>query len=240
MNTLIEYPLPDWIGLLFLTLIPLPFILILSLLRKTATKMQHPRLFWVPCIFFIFYLAYIYFASVKGWFWQVGFPPRVLLFTTFPYAFLLFIVILNLPIYRKVIEKIKVSDLIRLHIFRVVGVFFLIFAFHQALPKYFAIIAGCGDMITALTSFWIARKVDHKEASAKKWAYAWNIFGTVDIIYTAVGANVLTKLSIDIGIMGVDTLARFPFCIIPAFAPPTILFLHFIIFKKLSVVFRNP
>jgi hypothetical protein len=34
--------------------------------------------------------------------------------------------------------------------------------------------------------------------------------------------------------MGVDTLAMFPFCIIPAFAPPIILFLHWTIFKKLQ------
>jgi hypothetical protein len=34
--------------------------------------------------------------------------------------------------------------------------------------------------------------------------------------------------------MGVDTLATFPFCIIPAFAPPIILFLHLAIFRKLK------
>jgi hypothetical protein len=34
--------------------------------------------------------------------------------------------------------------------------------------------------------------------------------------------------------MGVDTLAVFPFCIIPAFAPPTILLIHLAVFQKLG------
>jgi hypothetical protein len=49
-------------------------------------------------------------------------------------------------------------------------------------------------------------------------------------------ANVLTKISIDTGAMGVDTLAKFPFCFIPAFAPPTIIFLHVSIYKKLAAM----
>jgi hypothetical protein len=34
--------------------------------------------------------------------------------------------------------------------------------------------------------------------------------------------------------MGVDTLAKFPFSLIPAFAPPTIIFLHVLIYRKLK------
>ncbi len=122
----------------------------------------------------------------------------------------------------------------RLHIFRVIGVFFVLLALHDALPKPFALIAGIGDVLTAISSVFVAKAIQDKKSYAKKLTYIWNIFGTVDILYTAIAANVLTKISIETGALGVDTLAVFPFCIIPAFAPPTILLLHWSIFKKLQ------
>jgi len=47
-------------------------------------------------------------------------------------------------------------------------------------------------------------------------------------------AIIFTKISIDRGIQGVEFLAEFPFCFIPAFAPPTIIFLHLLVYRKLS------
>ncbi len=160
--------------------------------------------------------------------------PKVLLFTTFPFAFLLFFVVLNTEIYKTIVENTAIENLVKLHIFRLIGVFFVLLALHNALPKPFAFIAGIGDMLTAISSIFVARAIERKKSYAKKLVYYWNIFGTVDILFTAIAANVLTKVSIDTGAMGVDTLAFFPFCIIPAFAPPTILFLHWAIFKKIK------
>ncbi len=112
--------------------------------------------------------------------------------------------------------------------------FFVLLAVHNALPKPFAYIAGFGDMITALSSIFVVKAIQQQKTHAKKLTYIWNVFGTIDILFTAIAANVLTKISIDTGAMGVDTLAMFPFCIIPAFAPPTILLLHWVIFQKLK------
>ncbi|MFZ1789595.1 MAG: hypothetical protein WAT92_14850, partial [Saprospiraceae bacterium] len=103
-------------------------------------------------------------------------------------------------------------------------------------PKPFAYIAGFGDMVTAISSIFVAKAIQNKKSYAKKLSFYWNVFGTIDILFTAIAANVLTKISIDSGVMGVDTLAFFPFCIIPAFAPPTILFLHWAIHKKLRAI----
>jgi drug/metabolite transporter superfamily protein YnfA len=110
----------------------------------------------------------------------------------------------------------------------------VLLALYDALPKPFAFIAGFGDMLTAIGSIFVVKAIQHKKSYAKKLARIWNVFGTIDILFTAIAANVLTKISIDTGAMGVDTLAVFPFCIIPTFAPPTILFLHWAIFKKIK------
>lgn len=234
MNNLIQYPIPQWISTAFLLLIPLPFILILLFVRKEGKKLHYPWAFPIVTVFFVLYLTYLTVASFQGWFNQVYFPPKVLLLSTFPYGFLLFVVVLNTHTYKQIVANATLESLIKLHVFRVIGVFFILLAVHDALPKPFAFIAGVGDVLTALSSVVVAKAIQHKKPYAQKLARYWNIFGSVDILFTAIAANVLTKMSIDTGSMGVDGLAMFPFCIIPAFAPPTILFIHWAIFKKLQ------
>lgn len=234
MNTLTHHLVPQWISIAFLLSIPIPFVLIALFIRKEARKMQNKMVYLIVIIFFVLYLAYIALASFNGWFNQIFLPPKVLLYTTFPFAFLLFAVVLNTMVYKTILNNTTLQSIVKLHVFRLIGVFFLLLALHNALPKPFAYIAGVGDMLTAISSIFVAKAIQNKKSYAKKLTYWWNVFGTVDILFTAIAANVLTKISIDTGAMGVDTLAVFPFCIIPAFAPPMILFLHLAIFKKLK------
>ncbi|MFZ1790963.1 MAG: hypothetical protein WAT92_21750, partial [Saprospiraceae bacterium] len=121
-----QYFVPEWISMAFLATIPLPFILILLFVKREGQKIQNPMAFPMVIVFFILYLTYITIASHKGWFDVVSFPPRVLLLTTFPYAFLLFGVIMNTKTYQKMMEKVAVENLIKLHIFRLIGVFFVL------------------------------------------------------------------------------------------------------------------
>jgi uncharacterized membrane protein (DUF485 family) len=234
MNTLTHYFVPQWISITFLIVIPLPFILIALFIRKEANEIKNKLVYPITITFFVVYLIYIAIASFNGWFNQVLFPPKVLLLTTFPYAFLLFGILLNIKIYKTMLENTPLESLIRLHVFRVIGIFFVLLALNNALPIAFGLIAGIGDVLTAIGSIFVVKAIQHKRSYARMLTYSWNIFGTVDILFTAIAANVLTKISIETGGMGVDTLAAFPFCIIPAFAPPTILFLHWAIFKKLK------
>ncbi len=234
MNTLTHYPVPLWISIVFLIMIPLPFVMTTVFVRNVAAKTDQQKLTGLVVSFFVCYLAYIATASYVGWFDVASFPPRVLLFTTFPFAFLLFLVVGRTKTYTRICEAASLDGLVQLHLFRLIGVFFVLLALHDALPKPFAYIAGFGDMLTAVSSVFVAGAIRQKKTYALRLAFFWNLFGTIDILFTAIAANVLTKLSIDNGTMGVDTLATFPFCIIPAFAPPIILFLHWTIFKKIK------
>jgi hypothetical protein len=236
MNTLTQYIVPEWISTAFLLSIPLPFILISLFVRKETLNTNYNKAFPFVVGFFILYLAYICLSSHFGFFNHISLPPKVLLFTTFPFAFLLFVLVEKTGAYKAIFASATLERLVSLHIFRVIGVFFILLALHDTLPKPFAYIAGLGDIITAISSIFVAKAIRDKKYYAKKLTYFWNIFGTIDILYTAIAANVLTKISIDTGSMGVDTLAFFPFCIIPAFAPPIILFLHWTIFKKIKEI----
>lgn len=236
MNTLLQYAIPQWISIAFLMAIPLPFILIILFIKKQTQILNHHSAWVVASIFFILYLSYVALASYMGWFNLVSLPPKVLLYTTFPYGFLLFVVVANTKIYKSILNNAALEEMVQLHIFRLIGVFFVLLAVHDALPKPFAFIAGFGDMLTAISSIFVARAIKTKKSYAKTLTYFWNLFGTADILFTAIAANVLTKISINTGDMGVDGLAMFPFCIIPAFAPPTILFIHWTIYKKLKTL----
>ena len=233
---MITYNLPQWIATLFTFVFPIAVVLVALLAKKSAVIGNKTRAFYAVLGFFMLYLGYVSLCSFNGLFDRVFLPPTVLLYGTLPLALFLFGVVFNSKIYKTSLENVALQDLVRVHIFRLLGVFFILLAFHDALPKPFALIAGLGDMITAVTSIFIAKAIENKANYAKKLTFVWNTFGLLDIIFTAIMANVLTKISIDTGAMGVDTLAKFPFCFIPAFAPPTIIFLHVSIYKKLSAM----
>ena len=69
------------------------------------------------------------------------------------------------------------EDLIRIHIFRFAGGMFIALYLVDKLPARFALVAGPGDLITAISCYVVAHYVFVKRTSSIKWAYAWNIFG---------------------------------------------------------------
>jgi len=229
-----NYFTPEWLSWAFAFAIIVPVILIAAFARKYSPNQKQNLVFSSIICFFICYFFYIFIAVNNGLFQEVSLPPRILLFTTFPYALFLFGIVDKLSITKQIFKKSSINDLISLHIFRLIGSTFIILALYDSLPKTFAFIAGFGDVIAAITSIFVVNVIKKQKKYAKNLILVWNTFGLIDIITTAVLANVFTKISIDTGVMGVDTLAKFPFSLIPAFAPPTIIFLHVLIYRKLK------
>jgi hypothetical protein len=229
MKELIHYPVPQWITYFVVA----GFCYIVFAMAQLAQK-GHSKAFWPVVLFFVAYIGYVYLGSSLDWFNVVSFPPRVLRVTTIPFIVLLFVVLPRFTFFREMVANWELHQLIRVHHFRVVGSTFLLLAFHKALPTPFAWIAGVGDVITAITSFYVANQVQKRAPNGIRWAYLWNTFGFLDIIFTAFMANYLTRVSMLTGSMGVDSLVWWPFCLIPAIAPPLIWFLHTEIYKKLN------
>ncbi|MEM7514725.1 MAG: hypothetical protein AAF388_27605 [Bacteroidota bacterium] len=235
--SLFPQTLPIYVSLIFLLVIPIPIFMIANLGRRGIQQSTEGAsgkiVFWAVLLFYGVYLLYTTIAAFQGWFVELSLPPKILLFTTLPLLIFLLVVISSLPVYKRILSGINTSELIRLHIFRLIGSFFLILTFYGTLPGRMGFLAGFGDLITAISSIWVAKVVSRKSAKWKAIALAWNTFGFLDIIATSVTAFILTKISIETGTPGVEILGEFPFCFIPAFAPTTIIFLHVSIYRKL-------
>jgi hypothetical protein len=234
MDQLIEYPVPLWIKVAFLFAILVPVVMVLSLVNSVSRPGVKGRTLWVG-LFFLMYIGYVLIVGLNNGFASVFFPPKVLLLSTLPFLLILFAFVATNAHYGQFLRDVQLHRLVEIHVFRLIGLFFLLLAYHHALPVWFGVVAGLGDILTALCSIVVGKMIRSQKQGIKRIVLAWNTFGLLDIIFTAVSANVLTKISIDQGIMGVDTLAMFPFFLIPALAPPLIIFLHYSIYRKLKM-----
>lgn len=220
---------PVILSILFLLAFIFPVIMVAQLAKKGKVKNG----FWLVLGFYIPYLIIVALASLNGFFDEIMLPPKIVLTTTLPLAILV-TVVYNTKICKKANEILNLEDLVKIHIFRLIGSTFIILFLFDLLPTVFALFAGIGDVLTAVSSIFVAKAVRNKKHYARKLTYIWNSFGLLDILITSVMAILFTKISIDNNIQGVEFLAEFPFCFIPAFAPPTIIFLHLLVFRKLS------
>lgn len=183
--------------------------------------------------FYIMYFAYVSILSLRGVFYIYALPPKVIVFAALPLVIILFVIIGNTRLFKQLLRSITLESLIALHVFRLLGVFFIILYFYRLLPADMAFSSGLGDIITALLALPLAKAVSKRKSWSIKAVYAWNIFGAMDILVLITIAIVTTRRAMVTGEQGDLEMMRFPFAWFPAFAPATILFLHTVIFRKL-------
>ncbi|MFC0513718.1 hypothetical protein ACFFGT_05890 [Mucilaginibacter angelicae] len=179
-------------------------------------------------IFYLIYLVYVATLALKGLLDVDSLPPRTMVWGGLPLLVILFGWIGNTGLFKKILRSITLEALIKLHVFRVVGVFFILLYAYHLLPAKFAFFAGLGDIITALLAIPVARMAARQQPGWKIAVYAWNIFGIMDIVDLLIVA-VMTGAGGNLREMAV-----FPFVWFPAFAPATILFLHTAVFRKMK------
>ncbi|TAF77652.1 MAG: hypothetical protein EAZ53_02175 [Bacteroidetes bacterium] len=232
---------PTWVSILFLMVIPIPVFMIANLVKQGAIEAQFSaqkskQFYWIIVIFYAVYLSYVTFLTFTGVFLTPSIPPKIVLFTTAPLMGFLIFVVSNLNVYKTLLEHTKLESMVKIHIFRLIGAFFILVYIFGAIPAPFAFVAGLGDIITALLSIIVANAIINKKSYAKKLTIAWNIFGILDIVSVLIAAIITTKMAMETGSQSVVEISKFPFSLIPAFAAATILFLHISVFRKLKTI----
>jgi hypothetical protein len=231
---------PLWATLLFI----ISFIFSLGMLARPAKQaalnagMTLGKSKTIQNGIIVFYLLWLTYASIlalKGTLYQNTLPPRAIMFLTLPLLLILFVIVANTPLFKKLLRSANLESLIALHVFRVLGVFFLLLYFYKLLEAPFAFSAALGDIITAIFAIPVARTVTQKKPWSRKAVIAWNIFGILDIVSLLTIALFGAIKAAATGQSGGE-MTIFPFVWFPAFAPATILFLHYAVFKKLSQI----
>lgn len=102
------------------------------------------------------------------------------------------------------------ANLIRLHLWRLVAI--LVLMVRGQMPALWALPAGIGDILIAVTAPWIAGQVDSPRG--KRRAIVWNLLGIGDL--TQVFDTVPTS----------ELITRFPLALVPTFLVPLVFTLH--------------
>ncbi len=238
--TIFTNTVPQWISALFVISFIIPIFMIANVVKQGALKanIENDKTKTLPrnvIIFFATYYIYVALMSFTGAFQVNTLPPRILVFTGIPLTLFYFIFIFRTKLFWTILENVKLSSLVKIHVFRFVGVFFIIGWYYNILPKSFALIAGIGDISVALTALFVISLIEKKSKNYQKITLIWNIIGFWDIVSVIASAIYITKQAMDSNSQGILEMTKFPFCLIPAFAPATIIFLHICIFKKLKM-----
>lgn len=229
---------PFWVSLLFILSFIAPIYLIAKVAKdaylkagkSTAEAQQISRNIY---FFYIAYLIFIAVLSLTGVFAKNTLPPRILLIGALPLLVFYFLYVRRAAWFQIIIENAPLSDLVKIHLFRFVGIFFFLNYYYGTLPKQFAFTGGGGDILTAILAIWVMYALKHKKKYAISLTWVWNIIGLLDICSVLATAVIITRAAVTTGGEGVAQFGTFPFSWIPAFAPATILFLHIIIFGRL-------
>jgi hypothetical protein len=120
------------------------------------------------------------------------------------------------------------ANLIRLHLWRLVGVVFLVLMVRGQVPALWALPAGIGDILVAVTAPWVARDVD--TPPGRRRAVVWNLFGMADLI-VAVGFGIMTSpgpTQVFETAPTSELMTHFPLALVPTFLVPLAFVLHVI------------
>src|SRR5262245_48428792 len=117
--------------------------------------------------------------------------------------------------------------LIAIQTYRIAGIMFVWpFLTYGILPAGFAYPAGIGDALTGIFAPIVALMVAQNRPNALKWAVAWNLFGTLDLIVAPATALIFQA----------RVLTIYPLALVPLFlAPPLVLLTHILSFRNLAV-----
>lgn len=233
--------MPVWAIVLFITGFLYCITIIANPVKQAALNAGMPlssaRNIWYSIFgFYVLYFVYVSILSLKGTLSVVAMPPKVAMLTTLPLTLVLFLIVGNTGLFKKLLRFITLESLIKVHIFRLIGAFFILLYFYHLLPASLAFSSGIGDIITAVLAFPVANMVSKGKPGSTKALYAWNIFGMLDIVNDVIIATIIAKHTMFTGERGDLEMTIFPFVWFPAFAPATILFLHTAIFRKLNQI----
>jgi len=126
------------------------------------------------------------------------------------------------------------ANLIRLHLWRLEGLVFLILMVQGRVPVLWALPAGVGDVLVGATAPWVARRLERRGGGHR--AITWTVLGMADLI-VAVALGVMTNpgpTQVFHTVPTADMLTQYPLALVPTFLVPLAFTLHVVSLLQLS------
>jgi hypothetical protein len=153
--------------------------------------------------------------------------------TTPPVGINLLVVFLGLalaligsPTLRSLLSNQK--NLIRLNVWRLVGLVFLLLMAYGQMPALWALPAGIGDILVGITAFWVASRFDMP--GGRQLAVVFNLFGLADLV-VAIGLGFTTSpgpAQLFHTTPTSELVARFSLALVPTFLVPLAFMVHIV------------
>lgn len=175
-------------------------------------------------------------AGILGKINEPGRPPLLLgIFIALPIVGFVAAYLIS-DSFRAFTKSISLTLIVGSHLWRFVGLGFVIGWLTGDLPAGFAIPEGFGDIIAAAGALALVPKL-RKGTASRGWLLAWNTFGFIDLV-SAIVMGILYSNS-TLGILSAGTvttklMVTFPVSLIPTFFVPLFLLLHALTFKKIA------
>lgn len=172
-------------------------------------------------------------TSIAGFYRPTSGPP------TIQYGLLIPIVVgvglfLTWPLLRRIVESVPNTWLVGVQFYRVLGVIFVALYAGRHLPGVFALPAGLGDTLVGILAPFAAASLARSPETSVNRARLWNLLGIADLV-VAVTLGFLTSPS-PLQMFAFDRpsglIAMFPLSLIPVFAVPLSILLHFASLQK--------
>lgn len=229
---------PFWLSLFFILAFIIPVWLVATTARTAYQKAgqanrQAQLIFRRIILFYASFLGLVAILSLSGFYAKNTLPPRILVGAALPLLLFYFFYVWRSSWFKIIFRNATLAALVRIHLFRFVGLFFFLTYHYGAIPRSFALVGGIGDILTAILAIPLIYTLRQKRSYAHLFAWIWSLIGLADIISVLRTAVMVTQASIGTDAIGVAQFGTFPFSWIPAFAPATIIFLHFVILVKL-------
>jgi hypothetical protein len=131
------------------------------------------------------------------------------------------------PIFRQAALSIPQSQLIGMHVVRVAGFVFLALLDMRLLPAQFALPAGYGDIIVALTAPLAVYALKHNKRFGREIAISWNFLGLLDFAIALVTGTVFIGPHVRQLAQTGHPIAYLDYVLmIPGFAVPILVLMH--------------
>jgi len=204
--------------------------------RRATTK-------FVLAIVAVWFLA-AFGVGVMDIFYQPGAPPvTVGLFLLVPIVGFTLAYAVSTRM-RRVVDQIPLWLITIAHVWRFVGLGFVIGALVHVLPPQFGYPEGLGDVVAALFCLPLAfaiRKGSHSPRPRAAFV-AWNVFRLIDLL-SAISLGILYSPS-SFGVLRTDIstelMTRFPVNLIPTFFVPLFILFHMLALRRSGEIAYTP